>query len=418
MSDRKPLLSESELPLPGREFRRYTLVWSAISLGSYVIAIMLTFWNAWGSFTWREGLVVILILVQIGLYVYPVFLNRKGYLTRKDLGIYFIGSILIWLIELWLMPQYFWLGFMYMGQMFGMLPFFPAFLGAASISLVIFFVIYRPEIEMGNLGNVLGALAGWGLVLVMLMYINTLIRTSRERGKLIKELQEAQEELRIAKEQEAELAVLRERERLARDLHDSLGHTLVSLSVQLEAVQRLYRVDPASASAQVEELKALTRSSMGELRRSIAGLRSPGLGDRALRAALQSLCVDFGERTNIRTSFRLDDCLENLRPALAETIWRAVQEALTNVEKHAAARSVEVELECKPDLVRLHVVDDGIGIGQGVEDIPNHFGLRGMRERVEGLGGCLVVLDTGTGTRVQVELPVITEALTATIDGG
>jgi len=123
------------------------------------------------------------------------------------------------------------------------------------------------------------------------LFIHRLVVTSAERAKLIQQLQAAQRELEAAHQREAEISVLRERERLARDLHDSLGHGLVTLNVQLEAAQRLYTVDPAKASALMEEMKNLTRTSMEQLRRSLAGLRTPGLGDRALKGAIEELGV-------------------------------------------------------------------------------------------------------------------------------
>ena len=85
--------------------------------------------------------------------------------------------------------------------------------------------------------------------------------TNKQQAKLVAQLQNAQHELKIAHQQESELAVLQERERLARDLHDGLGHSLVALSLQLEAIQRLYPVDPQRASAQVDEMKVVTREA-------------------------------------------------------------------------------------------------------------------------------------------------------------
>jgi signal transduction histidine kinase len=224
---------------------------------------------------------------------------------------------------------------------------------------------------------------------------------------LIAQLQAAKHELELAQQREAELAVLRERERLARDLHDSLGHALVTLSVQLEAIQRLYRVDPEAASVQVDEMKAMARSSMDALRRAIAGLRTPDLADRALRPALQALCVDLAQRTGLEVSCQIDQAADDLRPATAEALWRITQEALTNVEKHAQARSVDVSVEYKPDAVALRIVDDGVGLAAGADPVPNRFGIRGMRERVEGLGGTLSLTGGASGTTVEARLPVI-----------
>ena len=258
-----------------------------------------------------------------------------------------------------------------------------------------------------NTALLLGTLAVWAMLVVFMLFISHLTQTSQERGRLLAELQAAKSELELAQQREAELAVLRERERLARDLHDSLGHALVTLSVQLEAIQRLYRVDPEAASDQVDEMKAMTRASMDALRRSIAGLRAPGLEDRALRPALQALCVDFAQRSGLDVTCHIDQAADDLRPATAEALWRITQEALTNVEKHAGARSVDVSLECEPEAVALRIVDDGVGLAEGAESLPNRFGIRGMRERVEGLGGTLAVTGGASGTTVEARLPVI-----------
>src|SRR5262249_35162844 len=139
----------------------------------------------------------------------------------------------------------------------------------------------------------------WTVCAIVFSYARHIDQTSRERARLIAELQAAQRTLEVTRQRDAELAGLRERERLARDLHDSLGHALVGLCVQLEGVQRLYAVDPARASAHVDAMKDLTRASMAELRRALEGLRTPGLGDRSLRQALDALSREVGERTGM-----------------------------------------------------------------------------------------------------------------------
>jgi signal transduction histidine kinase len=187
-------------------------------------------------------------------------------------------------------------------------------------------------------------------------------QTSRERARLIAELQAAQHALEVARQRDAELAALRERERLARDLHDSLGHALVALSVQLEAVQRLYAVDPARAAAQVDTMKDLTRASMAELRRALEGLRTPGLGDRSLPQALHALSCEVGARAGMEVRCQVAEGTDALGPAVSEALWRMAQEALTNVEKHAHARQVQVGVEMAPHAVIMRISDDGCGL--------------------------------------------------------
>jgi signal transduction histidine kinase len=146
---------------------------------------------------------------------------------------------------------------------------------------------------------------------------------------------------------------------------------------------------------------------MDALRRSIAGLRAPDLADRALLPALQALCVDFAERSGLEVTCHIDQAADDLRPATAEALWRITQEALTNVEKHAQARSVGVSLEYDPDALTLRIVDNGVGLAAEAESLPNRFGIRGMRERVEGLGGTLAVAGGASGTTVEARLPVV-----------
>ena len=212
----------------------------------------------------------------------------------------------------------------------------------------------------------------------------------------------------IRDRRDTELATLQERERLARDLHDSLGHALVALSVQLEAIQRLYKVDPERASAQVDELKTLTRASMDDLRRSLAGLRAPGLGERCLSDALQALSVDTGQRAHLEIKCHVAEGANQLSPTQAETLWLVAQEALANIERHAAARTVQIRLDMESQTARLTVKDDGRGMPPDAEKQPGHYGLRGMRERVEGLGGELTFISNGPGgTCVNVKLPIL-----------
>jgi signal transduction histidine kinase len=394
-------------PLPARQYRGYIVFFAVLMLGSLTVALLWTLSSAREGLGWREVTIVLLLLAQMGLFLGLLMLNRQWPLPRRRLNVYFGSSLALWLIGFWLAPQLWWLNLAYLGQMAGLMS-ARAILVTAVLTSVAFFArnlsFGLPQAEVTSL---LGAYAQWASVIVMYLFMNQLIRTSQERGKLIAELEEAKKELELAQQQEAELAVLRERERLARDLHDSLGHALVTFSVQLEAIQRLYRVDPEAASDQVDEMKAMTRSTMDALRRSIAGLRAPGLEDRALRPALQALCVDLAQRTGLQVTCQINEAADELRPVMAEALWRITQEALTNVEKHASAQSVAVALHFEPDAVILRIVDDGVGLPLGAESRPNRFGLRGMRERVEGLGGKLALDGNRGGTTVEARLPII-----------
>lgn len=397
---------EAHWPLPARQYRRYIVFWSATMVVSVVGAISVTVWHAFNvGFGWRHGVALTCLVVQLALFSLMMrYRSPEG--SKQLLLYYFIANFTLCAVEYWVLPITGWLVFPYLGQMFGMLPPRPALLLTAGVTVAALFLAGRP-VWQANRALFWGMTAQWLSLIIFMVYVSHLIQTSRERGRLIAELEAAQRALEAAQQREAELAVLRERERLARDLHDSLGHTLVVLSVQLEAIQRLYRVDPVQASAQVDELKTLTRASMEALRRSLAGLRAPGLGERALRPALQALCVEFGERTGLTVTCQVEGAADALGPALAETLWRVTQEALTNVEKHAQASQVTVLLTCAPPAAVLRVTDDGIGLPPDAEAVANHFGLRGMRERVEGVGGTFTVRSGDHGTVVEAVAPLI-----------
>jgi two-component system NarL family sensor kinase len=181
----------------------------------------------------------------------------------------------------------------------------------------------------------------------------------------------------------------------------------VTISIQLEAIQRLYRVDPERASTQVNDLKELTRASMDDLRRSLAGLRTPGLGERQLSEALQALSVETGQRAHLEITCHIAEGADQLSPAQAEALWRVSQEALANIERHAAAHKVQLRLEVEPQTARLSIQDDGRGLPPDADKQPGHYGLRGMRERIEGLGGELTFSSNGQGSRVDVKLPIL-----------
>lgn len=395
------------LPLPWRQYRLFLWFWHVLYLGALAAMLGLTLWNARLALGGREAALTGLVALQVFLYVRLLMLGGSWPAPAWRLALYFGGSIAACLLEWLLEPMFLGMLFGYAGQMIGILPPLISLPGTALLTLAFIAGVSDPgaltqitPIRMLQIGV---PIAAW---LIFGLFVYRISVTSTERAQLIRQLRAAQEELERAHQREAELAVLRERERLARDLHDNLGHALVALSVQLEAVQRLYKVDPARAEAQVEQMKALTRSSMDALRRSLAGLRAPGLGDRPLGAALQALCVDAGQRAGFSVDCQVDAGAEDLAPPVAEVLWAAALEALTNVEKHAGARRVEVRLAVEPQAVLLRVADDGRGLPAEAGQQPGHFGLRGMRERIEGLGGTLTVTGNA-GTCVEARVPLI-----------
>jgi signal transduction histidine kinase len=257
------------------------------------------------------------------------------------------------------------------------------------------------------------------------MLFQHLVRERFERDKLFQQLMQANNELEEAHRQlaqsviqEQELAVLRERTRLAREMHDTIGHALVLISVKLEAAQRLRERDPERCDHELESTKQIARETMTALRASIADLRSPAVEYTHINHALNRSTRELAQRTGLHVTYTCEADSDQLPEALKETLWKVSQEAFTNIEKHAHASRVEVLISQKDERILLHIHDDGIGLpaalcqpqedGSLVYSSPNgHYGLRGMLERVEAIGGHLR-LHSGNeqGTTIDVELPL------------
>jgi signal transduction histidine kinase len=201
--------------------------------------------------------------------------------------------------------------------------------------------------------------------------------------------------------QVASLSAEAERTRLARDIHDSLGHHLTAIAVQLEKAQAFRGRDPDAADQALADARASVRQALGDVRLSVRALRG-GAGPAALPAMLTELVreADAGQ-PQVTLSVTGDDAL--LSPAASTVLYRGAQEALTNARRHSGARKVSVSLALGDREARLVVADDGRGFGPGC---PPGFGLLGIRERAALAGGRADIVSTpGTGTTVTVTVP-------------
>ena len=214
------------------------------------------------------------------------------------------------------------------------------------------------------------------------------------------ELAEAHGQLRRLSAQAEELATMRERTRVARDIHDGLGHHLTVVGMQVQAARAVLSSDPARADGLLIQAEDQARQALASVRESVAALRE-ARPDRPFSDELRTLTLESAA-TGLSTSVQVEGAERRLGSDVQEALYRAAQEGLTNIHKHAKARAAVLLLAYRPGSVRLEVSDDGCGLrsdGGG-------FGLVGIRERVERLGGALAVESTpGTGVTVRVELP-------------
>ena len=199
------------------------------------------------------------------------------------------------------------------------------------------------------------------------------------------------------------LATSRERNRVGRELHDTLAHTLSGLSVQLEAVKAYWDVDPQKARSTLEGSLKEAHSGLGETRRALQALRASPLDDLGLSLAVRTMAEDVAARTNLALNLSVADKLPSLSPDVEQCIYRVAQEAVTNVAKHAKAKTLTMNLQSTEGKVTLTVHDDGVGFDVKKKDKANDYGLAGMQERAQLVGGELTVTSKPSeGTTVKL----------------
>ncbi|WP_158277384.1 sensor histidine kinase [Opitutus sp. ER46] len=225
----------------------------------------------------------------------------------------------------------------------------------------------------------------------------------KRETQLREEVEAANRQLRAYASQAEELATTRERNRLAREIHDGVGHYLTVIKTQLDAAAALLPAQPDRARETVVKAARLAAESLDDVRRSVGALRTDATRP-ALVASLQGLAQDAG----LPVTLRVEGEVRTLPPAAEHALFRTAQEGLTNVRKHARGASrVEVVLDFRPaGRVTLSVRDDGPGLPPGAAPAAG-FGLRGIRERVELLGGMARVENGSTGgCTLSIEVPV------------
>jgi signal transduction histidine kinase len=203
-----------------------------------------------------------------------------------------------------------------------------------------------------------------------------------------------------------QLTVSRERNRMARELHDTLAHTLSGIAVQLEAAQSLWKESPDEAHTMLTRSLAMTRSGLTDTRRALQDLRAAPLEELGLEAALRSLATESTERAGLSLDWQVPNPMPKLPPNVEQGIYRIAQECFENIVRHAGATRVRVESTLQADLLTLSIVDDGQGFDPNESD-SGRFGLRGMRERAEMMGGELKVssaAEQGTTIRLKVKV--------------
>jgi len=230
---------------------------------------------------------------------------------------------------------------------------------------------------------------------------------AREKAEeLAKRLEAANHQLAEYASQAEELAATQERNRLAREIHDNLGHYLTIVNIQIEAAKVTLDPDPKRALDSLNKAQELVKKGLASVRESVSALRVSPLEDRPLQEAISAL-VEETQVTGITAEFELIGEPRWVDEKIALALYRAAQEGLTNVHKHAQASQVNVLLDfTQSDNIRLTVRDDGTGAA----DTSGGFGLMGIRERVHLLGGdCKIKTQVDGGFCLEITVPIAEE---------
>jgi signal transduction histidine kinase len=246
------------------------------------------------------------------------------------------------------------------------------------------------------------ALREGGTFLVALVFLVGLSQALAHAERARAALDDANRALRDYAAQSEELATARERNRIAREIHDGLGHYLTTIHMQIQAARGILATDRPRAEQTLAKAQQLAQEALGDVRRSVAALRVAPAERQSLPAALAEL-ADASQAAGLPTTVTVLGVARPLGPQEEQALYRAAQEGLTNARKHAQAAGATLTLDFgNPSLVRLTVADNG----RGASATDGGFGLIGLRERVQLVGGSLTLQTApGAGLALIVEVP-------------
>lgn len=240
----------------------------------------------------------------------------------------------------------------------------------------------------------------FALVLIfVLLLVGAVLAEHESRAKLIL----AHRRLREYALQAEDRATLQERNRLAREIHDSVGHYLTAQSIQLENTALFLAEDPTKAASYLAKARQLGKEALANIRFSVATLRKNPMQERSPTASFEQLISNFKSNTNLKVVYKIN--LASLSNEVSLSLFRIAQEALTNITKHSQATQVILDLESTEKQVLLSIQDNGCGFNR--DRNTTGFGLQGMQERAAALGGKMAIASKPQqGCRISVEIPL------------
>lgn len=315
----------------------------------------------------------------------------------------FLATVIgLWIVALWASPVAFTAIPALYPLIFAPLPLSTALVVTTAVNFTpLAIVLITGGIRSPNIGLTV-AFTLMGLVAGPVIGL-TLMRNVRQRQRLATLVTELQASRAESARLSREAGAAAERERLAREIHDTLAQGFTSIVALSQAVEPELETDPEAARKHVELIRATARENLAEARAMVAELTPTPLHEGSLPAAIKRQSDRLAAETGIGVTMHASDDLPSLGMATDVVLLRVTQEAFANIRKHAQASTVAVELSSTDGNVRLSVADNGIGLPA---EHTEGFGLRGMRTRIAQVGGKMSVSPTpGGGTTVTVEVP-------------
>jgi signal transduction histidine kinase len=351
----------------------------------------------------------ILVFALAPLYWFSARPSLAGmHRNRSRAWSYAILATIIFLIAVALNPWASIALFVLSPQMFLLLTFVPA--AASIVTLNAGMLIIQLVTGAGSGGSIWQSIAVTaGVIILSIFFSNRLTSVTYEseaRGELIAELRSRQADIAALSEQQG---ISMERERIAREMHDTLAQGFTSIVMLGHAVAGELERDPDAARRHVELITRTAQENLHESRRLIAALSPAHLDGSSLVQAVERIGARLEDESGLGVSVSVTGEPEPAAPALEVVALRVCQEAMANIRKHADARAVRVTLDYTPELLRISVIDDGRGFDPAASR--TGYGLDGMRSRLHDIGGALEVRSSpGNGTTVTARLPMSTGA--------
>lgn len=395
-------------PPAGRDItERWLGAWHAVFGASLVLVTASA--AVGGDLRDAEPLVVGGLLALLVAGYWSIFVRQRPWdVPGRVAVLYLVAMALVYAVLLRQSTTYFWLQPVMFSQVFWLADGRRVVPLAALYAAVV--LQYTAELDgrplAAQAGDLLGPIISIAFFVLLGAWIGAIIRQSEERRELIERLAAAQTALA---ERERETAVLAERERLSRELHDTLAQDLVSVVTHLQAADATS--DPEAARHHRAEAARMAHEGIAETRRLVWALRPIALEEGTFVESLGRTIERWSTANGVRAALTVTGTGRSLHPDVEVALLRAAQEGLANAARHATPSEVTVSLSYLGDVVTLDVHDDGRGFDPGLTggaatSEVGGLGLLGMRERVERLGGSLAIESApGEGTTVGVSLP-------------